>query len=669
MRESKESSFLFLLANSALETRRQAAKLLREVGMRVAAQFGNVAVEGLGTRSQAQKARESDLFAASFSGPVLKEHFERLDPDQRAIVEQWNTRFSSSYRELVKDQTHRGKSWGGHEDLGEPMPYTQIAPEDFLQRLETYERETGKSLTQYLNKRTTRFTPQEFVDYEKELGRLYDDPTLAYHLARTAYRLGPEYYELVARLPQDFVGILYDFFPEADCWRMDGEIAVGIVFVESSRADGPKFGTDERNEICQRVLDGHNWLVGLHPTGNLSWVYDFQFVTIDVPNGSGDPDEQYWRDPAMGQVRYDGASYSATWGGIADYRNDLRVTNGAAHALVIFITPYANSWYAYAGGGKITLANKDNWAGWGRGTLDAITAHETSHLFGSADEYTGSGTPCSSCDTKFGCDQLPNGNCGACAHPHRDCVMNQNSRRMCGYTRGHIGWGHLFLELTTSDDLWSGTDDDVSLDIGDRTFYVDTPDQNDFETGNRDGYPFYEPDLAADEIRRVLIRKGPDGFAGGWKLKRVRLWLHGDLVCDQDNINQWLEDEHRWWVGCIHDSSLVNSLSISVATGDVWWAGTDDDVTLTLAGRDWNLDNPGHDDFERGNTDNFDLDPQTGFRVAEIHSIRLHKSPDGVAGGWRLHGVRLTVNGADLYNNQGIDQWLEDDHRNWSDTF
>jgi hypothetical protein len=91
-------------------------------------------------------------------------------------------------------------------------------------------------------------------------------------------------------------------------------------------------------------------------------------------------------------------------------------------------------------------------------------------------------------------------------------------------------------------------------------------------------------------------------------------------------------------------------------------------VTVTLAGRSWNLDNEEHDDFERGATNTFVLDPQTSFYRSDIHSVRIHKSPDGVAGGWKLKGVEVIVNGSTIYNNQSINRWLEHDNRTWSDT-
>ncbi|MCB1487378.1 MAG: hypothetical protein KDJ88_07965 [Bauldia sp.] len=678
MSKQDKRPYLFLMQHPSFEARRAAAEQLRELSMTVVAHYGSHAIEALATDDQAEAASRLGIFSARLKGAMGREHLEKLDPDQLAVVQQWNTRFTGKYRKLTRDaRADIGKPWNG-DGKQEPLPYSAIGPEDFLRLVADYEKRTGETVLGP-EPRATRgkgkqrhpkpMSPKEFADFERRLAEIYGDRTLAYHLARLAFRLGPWSYDGLLRIPKDLIAeILRLFFLEAACWRMTGEMSVGIVFVESSASGGPKFGTAERNEICQEILDGHSWLTSQHPTGNLSWVYDFQFVKIGVANGSGDPDEPYWRDPAMGEVSYNGQTFSADWSGVGDYREAMRIRNFSAHAMVIFVTPYANSWHAYASNGRVTLANKNNWGGWGRGTIDAITAHETSHLFGSADEYTGSGTPCSSCETTHGCDNIPNGNCGACSHPHQDCIMDGNSRRLCGYTRGQIGWSHIFVETTTADELWAGTDDDVWLDIGDRDFVLDTPDHDDRERNAREGYALWAPTVQRSDIKRILIRKSPDGFAGGWKLNRVRTWYRGSLICDVDRINTWLEDDHRVWVGCISDRAIVSRLRVEISTANVMWAGTDDDVTLTLGGRSWNLDNEDHDDFERGNTDTFDLDPGLGLHESDIHSVRIHKSSDGIAGGWKLKGVRIVVNGHEIYNKQSINKWLEDNDRTWTDT-
>ena len=674
MEKHRRSSYLFIIQRPSTTARHEAAKRLRELGMTVVAQFGQVAVEAKAAPEEIEAAAELGIFSAMLKGAMSKEHMSRLSDEQLQVVQQWNTRFSPGYRRLTKHRLHEGKSWGDPEM--EPRPgYTAIDPEEFKQFLDDYRDRDGKKITvrEPASKgkgRAKPMSPKEFTDYERRLRETYKNPTLAYHLARLAYRLEPSYREIILSMPAALVGALLErFFSEAACWKMTGEMSVGIVFVESSRSGGPKFSTSERSEILQEIYDGHSFLTSNHPSGNLSWVYDVQYIKINVANGSGDPDEAYWRNPAMAQVNYFGTTYSATWGSIADYREDMRIRNRSSHAYVIFVTPYANSWHGYAGGSRITLANKNDWGGWGRGNIDRITAHEASHLFGSADEYTGAGTPCSSCSSLHGCDQIPNGNCGSCAHPVQDCIMGGNARRLCGYTRGQIGWADIFLETTTDDVMWAGTDDDVWLDIGNRQFYIDTPDWDDRERGAVEGYALWSPGLKLADIKRIMIRKSPDGFAGGWRLKRVRVWHAGSLICDQNNINKWLEDDHRVWVGCITARDIVSTLRVRVTTADVSWAGTDDDVTLTLAGRNWNLDNEGHDDFERGNTDTFDIDPGSGLYLSDISFIRIHKSSDGIAGGWKLKGIEVIANGNTIYNNQSINQWLEDDNRTWSASF
>ncbi len=676
------ASYLFLLQDQSIAARHEAVKQLRASGIRVVAQYGKVAIEVIASTEQIEKTQKTGLFSIILKGSMTdKEQLDKLNVDQRKIVTQWNYRFSPEYEVSIKNRKHIGKSWG-QKRLEEPLPYTAIDPEEFKQIVARYEKRTGKALF-VRPKELKPMARDEFVDYERKLVKIYDDPKIAYHLTRLAYRLGPEWYELISNLPRDLVKELYDqFFPTVPCTEMTGEVAVGIVFVESAKSGDQQFGDSERNGIRQEIQDGLSWLSIEHPDGNLSWVYDYQNVRIDEPNGNfadctptcgSTCLEPGWRDPAMSQVTYDGHNYPASWTGVQQYRTDMQQVNSAQYAIVIFVTPYNNCWHGYSNGGRITLAKnmKDhgNWGNWGQDRLDMITAHETAHFFQATDEYTASGTPCSSCDGAFGCDLIPNGNCDACARPTQDCVMDNNDRRLCAYTRAHIGWSDIFIETTTADEMFAGTDNDVWLDIGDRVFVLDTPGHDDREKGNREGYALRVPGLQRNEIKRILIRKSSDDFNGGWKLKRVRGWYQNTMICDVNNINQWLEDDHLHWVDCISDTNIVSYLTVRITTADVKWAGTDDDVTITLDGHSWNLDNEWHNDFERGNTDSFYLDPQTGLYTSNIHSVTIHKSSDGIAGGWKLKGVEVIVNGTSIYNNQSINQWLEDDHRTWSASF
>ena len=656
------------------DARARAVDTLRQLGVRVLQRHGDSAVVVLTDDDRLRELRRSGLFSGVYASAINEESFEKFPPQQRRIAEMWNYRFSDAYREAEKDRSEIGKSWGaeGRTPPDPPSPFDPAAFRGELLRFYDLDSE-DELLAQFDREQYDRIDPDEFA---KRLDIRYDNEQLRHHLELLADRLGPRWYPVLIDLPEGFI---YRFFwpiiilppAEPGCWKMEGEIAVGVVFVESAREGGPVFSASDRVTLQARLVDGRDWLAVQAPTAaHLTWVYDWQYVEIDVANDTDPDSEDYWRDPAMGEVTFNGNTYSQNWSGVVAYREDLRTYNYSQHAIAAFVTPFGNTWHAYAGGGRLTLANKGNWGGWGINTVDEITSHEVCHLFGATDEYTGSGTPCSSCGGTHGCYNIPNGNCGACADPRQDCIMDANQRRLCAYTQAHIGWADLFVELTTADVLWAGTDDTVWFDSGERTFVLDNLGFDDRERGHTEGYALNYTGMTVPDIKRVGIRKSPDGFAGGWKLQRVRVWCQGTLVCDANNINQWLEDEYRWWASTSCGSSAagyVNRLRVRVRTADVWWAGTDDDVTLTMGGRSWNLDNPWHNDFERGNTDTFDLDPGTGLTLAMLSSIRIHKSPDGLAGGWKLGGLEIIVNGSTVFD-QSINQWLEDDHRDWFGT-
>lgn len=108
------------------------------------------------------------------------------------------------------------------------------------------------------------------------------------------------------------------------------------------------------------------------------------------------------------------------------------------------------------------------------------------------------------------------------------------------------------------------------------------------------------------------------------------------------------------------DDPIVTKLEVHITTGNRPLAGTDDDVSVTLGGRTFNLDNPGRNDFEIGNTDVFTITPWPGLRKSMLRGeIHVHKSPDGgPTGAWLLDGVKVVVNGSEMFNRQGINRWL-----------
>ncbi len=464
--------------------------------------------------------------------------------------------------------------------------------------------------------------------------------------------------------------------------EMTGKFSVGLVVVESTISSSAKFSPFERLVAIAEVQSGLNWLVSLHPTSQLSWVFDVQQANIKVTDSIdlsqvSIPYDRYFLDPAMGKVKFEGNSYEATLDSVAKYRADMRKAHGTDDAIVIFLSPFGSSWHAYSHGEQFILLDRHgDWGGWGINGLNIIAAHETCHQFGAADEYA---KACSSCDDSSGNDKVANGNCEDCAAPPQDCLMGHNAHRMCGFTRGQIGWSKLFVELWTGPVNGAGTDDDVVIDIGYQKFALDTSSWDDREMGYHEGYAIFAGGkLSLQDIKRILIRKSPDGDNGdgAWLLQRLRVSFDGKLLCDESPM-AWLQDERRTFLATSFKpdptdasaTALANSIKLKVTTANVPGAGTDDDVSVDMAGHSWYLDTS-KDDFESGNTDTFVLDPQVGMKVSDFKSIKLRKSFDGVSGtgAWRLGGLELIVNGTTIYKKSSINKLLKGSDLSFSDT-
>ena len=678
MKENK-SSYLFVLQQASAESAKNACALAHKLNIIVSGQTGNRAIELLVTPDEAERLFDQGLFSFYTRKNISPEHYKDLDPEIVGILKTWNARFSGSYLKLKKDKSKKGLKWQSEETI-EPLPYSVVDPEMLFDELQLRFKEQYKSgFDEKELKPGIKIDTAKIGLKEVELAREFfhetlKDERLAEQVLGVFYRSSKQYrkFFLDPDLLKLIAEILRHLFlaDEPDCLKMSGRNSIGIIFVESSRTNGPKFSSSDRATIENEIRSGLSFLAGEHPAGNLVWVYDVQRVSLDIADqaNSSTTNDSYWRDPAIGAAVYEGHSFTDDNAGIDDFRNALRAHQGTQHATIIFISAFGMRWHAYSSGRRFIAMGPrgNNWGGWGIGTLNAITAHETCHQFGAADEYTGSGTPCNSCGGSYGCEEIPNGNCESCATPHEDCIMDANDLHLCEYTKGQVGWCDIFVELWTSNDFWSGTDDAVSLDIGYRTFNLDTS-HDDRERGNHEGYALWAGgNLSRDSIKRILIRKSPDGFAGGWKLSRIKVYHDGDVICDR-SPNVWLEDRKRWFLACSFDKLLVNKLKLTVKTADVLWAGTDDDVTLKLAGRSWDIDSDAND-FERNSNRSYDLDPRTGLEISDIHTITIKKSPDGFAGGWKLKGLKLYVNNSVIYDNQSINKWLEDNDRTFSDS-
>jgi hypothetical protein len=110
----------------------------------------------------------------------------------------------------------------------------------------------------------------------------------------------------------------------------------------------------------------------------------------------------------------------------------------------------------------------------GRDRVMPATTHETCHVFGAGDEYTG----CSGCSGHYGYLDVQHGNCAACrpncppecADPPLDCQMTNGwywPPHICRYTRGQIGWRDLDSPPDSIYDPIDHLDSDRFMIIGD----------------------------------------------------------------------------------------------------------------------------------------------------------------------------------------------------------
>jgi hypothetical protein len=114
----------------------------------------------------------------------------------------------------------------------------------------------------------------------------------------------------------------------------------------------------------------------------------------------------------------------------------------------------------------------------------------------------------------------------------------------------------------------------------------------------------------------------------------------------------------------------VESMTVRIETGNKSGAGTDDDVYLNIGSHRFSLDKRLYDDFERRDDDTYAVAigdaTRNGLKIGDIRRVSIEKSRDGIAGGWFLHGVTLTVNGRTFMRNRSIDRWLENSKRVWT---
>lgn len=114
----------------------------------------------------------------------------------------------------------------------------------------------------------------------------------------------------------------------------------------------------------------------------------------------------------------------------------------------------------------------------------------------------------------------------------------------------------------------------------------------------------------------------------------------------------------------------VREITVKLRTSNSRYSGTDDDIYLRINnGQRFQLDKLLYDDFERGDDDTYSLPidgaARVGLSVGDIKYLRIEKSRDGIAGGYKLGGVTVRVNGAKV-GEADPNKWLEKNIRTFT---
>lgn len=216
---------------------------------------------------------------------------------------------------------------------------------------------------------------------------------------------------------------------------MIGSVAVGVVLVSANQ--GAEVLTQaEQQKVLQEVFQGLNWLANVEPRAKLTFAYDIQPVVVNAAPGVQPGLPQYeryergWRDAALAAL-----GYPAGRPGYSQYVRDICQRLNTQHGMVAFFTRYPLEHFAYAIYEKVVMHYEND--GWGVNNIHRVFAHEFCHIFGAADEYGNC-----ACNAVSGYLAEPNANCINCFPPgaQQQCLMAQNTLRLCSHSRRQIGW-------------------------------------------------------------------------------------------------------------------------------------------------------------------------------------------------------------------------------------
>ena len=241
--------------------------------------------------------------------------------------------------------------------------------------------------------------------------------------------------------------------PAGNSDYMTGTVAVTLFFIESDGTGSDPDLYTWTPESMQRYLSGVN-------TALLWWAsraagHGDCWVTFLVNYYSGsDPRCQQWTEPILHETSYEqiwvteimtnfGYTSGTRWDRVHAFNTWQRSyyqTNRSYSAFIPYNPvpaptsfPGGGTAYAYLYGPYTVLLYRVQ--GW---TTAQVFAHETGHIFGACDEYSGG---CSIVLVHVDLhERRSERQLRGCNENSRDCMMKANSYSLCQYSATHVGW-------------------------------------------------------------------------------------------------------------------------------------------------------------------------------------------------------------------------------------
>jgi hypothetical protein len=236
---------------------------------------------------------------------------------------------------------------------------------------------------------------------------------------------------------------------------MIGSVAVGLILPESNGAIDAELSDwtpEQRRRVLDEVQAGLDWFSRLAPEARLSFVID-DHATNPIATGY-EPithpqyQEGLWIGATLSSLGYSDGSH---WTRVRQYVNDLRNTYHTDWAFAIFVvnshgdpdSAFTDRYFAYAYiGGPFLVMTYDN-AGYGIGNMDAVTAHETGHIFRALDQYSSANVACTARSGYLGIETQNSQQSGCASNVSsimRGGIYPFAANAIDPYASGQIGW-------------------------------------------------------------------------------------------------------------------------------------------------------------------------------------------------------------------------------------